>query len=624
MRHPIVLRLLCLAALALCALDAHAAERILDYHSDITLAADGGMLVTETIRVQADGSQIRHGIYRDFPTDYRDRERHRYQVGFEVLGATRDGAREDWHSERQSNGVRVYLGDAATRVTPGEHTYTIRYRTNRQLGFFADHDELFWNVNGTGWIFPIDAISATVHLPRAVPAAELKAYGYTGAQDSRERTLTADVHDGGAEYAATRELHSNENMSIVLEFPKGVIAAPTTAQRVRWWLADNWNILLAALGLAALWVYYVPVWRRHGRDPKPGPLVAEYEPPDGDSAAALRYVQRMGYDDTCFTAGIIGLAAKGSLHIREEARKRFVATPRTIAAGTELAPDEKLLHDALFADGVELVFTQSEHTRVQAARTAHQQALKTAFFRKYFLTNSIWLVPGVAITLASAWLASLGGAGGTGFLVVWVAVWGGAVAGLFALAWHGGPKAVGVWLMFLMFGAFELVGIAELGKAAGYAIMPLLVALVVTNVLFYLWLKAPTQLGAKLLDRIRGFHWYLGVAEKQELDSRYKPEARPDLFSAYLPYALALGVGNAWAERFSNALTPAQMEQARPTWYSGVNAGTFTGASFTSFAGSMSSGFGGAIASASVAPGSSSGSGGGSGGGGGGGGGGGW
>ena len=44
-----------------------AVERILSYHSDIDIAADSSMTVTETIKVAAEGSQIRRGIYRDFP-----------------------------------------------------------------------------------------------------------------------------------------------------------------------------------------------------------------------------------------------------------------------------------------------------------------------------------------------------------------------------------------------------------------------------------------------------------------------------------------------------------------------------------------------------------------------------
>ena len=59
-------------------------ERILSYHSDIHIDADAGMTVTETIRVESEGNQIRRGIYRDFPTSYRDRFGNAYEVAFDV------------------------------------------------------------------------------------------------------------------------------------------------------------------------------------------------------------------------------------------------------------------------------------------------------------------------------------------------------------------------------------------------------------------------------------------------------------------------------------------------------------------------------------------------------------
>ena len=47
-------------------------ERILNYHSDITVHQDASMTVTETITVRAERNQIKRGIYRDFPTRYKD------------------------------------------------------------------------------------------------------------------------------------------------------------------------------------------------------------------------------------------------------------------------------------------------------------------------------------------------------------------------------------------------------------------------------------------------------------------------------------------------------------------------------------------------------------------------
>ena len=45
-------------------------ERILDFLSDVELQPDSRLEVTETIRFRVLGTQIRHGINRDFPTDY--------------------------------------------------------------------------------------------------------------------------------------------------------------------------------------------------------------------------------------------------------------------------------------------------------------------------------------------------------------------------------------------------------------------------------------------------------------------------------------------------------------------------------------------------------------------------
>lgn len=120
-------------------------ERILDYHSDITLEDDGSVQATETITVISAGGRIRHGIFRDFPTNYWDPYDNRYVVGFEMLSATRDSSPEQFRVEDRFNGKRIYLGNPNALVTPGRHVYSITYGTNRQLGFYKDHDQLFWN-----------------------------------------------------------------------------------------------------------------------------------------------------------------------------------------------------------------------------------------------------------------------------------------------------------------------------------------------------------------------------------------------------------------------------------------------------------------------------------------------
>ncbi|HET7925484.1 MAG TPA: DUF2207 domain-containing protein, partial [Rhodanobacteraceae bacterium] len=142
---------------------AQSGERILDYAIEVNVGAQGAIDVVEEITVRAEDRQIHRGIYRDFPTRYRDRYGNNVVVGFEVQSVQRDGATEPWFTEWLSNGVRINTGtDAYLPRLPGEYRYTLRYRTTRQIGFFADHDELYWNAIGTGWNFAIERASVEV------------------------------------------------------------------------------------------------------------------------------------------------------------------------------------------------------------------------------------------------------------------------------------------------------------------------------------------------------------------------------------------------------------------------------------------------------------------------------
>mgnify|MGYP006154158987 CR=1 FL=1 len=76
---------------------------------------------------------------------------------------------------------------------PSDITYTLRYRTTRQLGFFDGFDELYWNVNGLGWEFATESVSARLVLPRAVPADQWRLAAYTGPEGATGRDFEVEV-----------------------------------------------------------------------------------------------------------------------------------------------------------------------------------------------------------------------------------------------------------------------------------------------------------------------------------------------------------------------------------------------------------------------------------------------
>ena len=145
----------------------------------------------------------------------------------------------------------------------------------------------------------------------------------------------------------------------------------------------------------------------------------------------------------------------------------------------------------------------------------------------------------------------------------------------------------------------------------------------ITKITVFLF-KVYTPSGRALQDKIDGFELYLKTAEIDRMKTIGTPPVKtPELYEAYLPYAMALGVEYLWSDQFTSVFEnlAAQGIPYVPRWYVGKNV------RLDRLASDLNSSFSKAIISASKsAPGGVSGfSGGGkSGGGGGGGGGGGW
>jgi len=556
---------------------AQADERILDYGVDIAIEGNGSLVVTENITVRAEGSQIRRGIYRDFPTRYRDRFGNRVVVGLEVLGVQRNGTTEPWFTESVSNGIRINTGNDNFLPLPAEHTFTLRYRTTRQLGFFADHDELYFNAIGTGWAFPIDTGHVEVRLPKAVAIDQMTVEAYTGYQGTKGDDYRAEIPSPGvARWQLTRRLNPQEGLTIVVTFPKGVISEPSAVQRLGWLLKDNRGVLVALPALILMILFCVYEWRRVGRDPEKGIVIARYEPPEGHSPASLRYLRRMSYDMRCFTAEVLALAVAGLVRIVREDRlfkDEWRLERNGTSTSTSITDTQRALLERLFPGGKQsLELKKTNATTLSSARSGHSSALDKASQPRYFKRN--------------------------GFSIFKAFVIGGLGAGLaFLIAAGSGLPAI-ITICVLMF--------------------------ITLNV--FAWLvRAPTIEGRKLMDEIEGLKLYLSVAERDELANMRGPEAPPHLdakrYETLLPFAVALEVEDAWTDKFTAAVGAAAAAAATSniSWYRGGGMNDL---------GSLSRAVGSSltsqIASASTPPGSSSGRGGGgsSGGGGGGGGGG--
>ena len=549
-------------------------ERILSYHSDIIVKKDCHVLIQETIEVVVLGNKIQRGIYREIPLSYAYKGGNTH-VGFELLEVKRNGENEPFHTKSMSNGIRIYAGDEDVFLPDGVHTYTFTYDVNHVLGFYDDYDEIYWNVNGNGWDFEIESVSANVYYPEG---AELIAFdGYTGAYGDVKKNFLAEKIQGGVQFKGTARLWSGENLSVVVAWNKNQVIYPTAWEEFVYWVQSYILWIIGVLGILIGFGYNFVMWWKYGRDPEPGTIIPMFYAPDDMSPAECAYLLRGGKQTTTmFGSTLISLATKRMLQIEVEGESgRIKKNKYTITKLENPAPMDKHKLNIIERKFCEELFKSSDTIVIDKA--VYNPALKSLNMQ---LTRMIDARQKGVYFLRNTFLK------GRQYIFPLLTT----IIGIIAYSVYGGA-------------------------------IPVLIAAVVLhiimNIIFGRLFEQPTKEGRKRMDEIQGFRMYMKYADKERIKLMNPPTMDFAHFEENLAYAIALNVAEEWSGQFD----PGVIEEAtlgHMPYYHGMAL-----ASFGDFSDSLSS----TISSASTPPASSgSGSGGGgfSGGGGGGGGGGGW
>ena len=554
----------------------------------LEIQPDGSVEAREAIDVDFRGLE-RHGIYRDLHYLFTYDDTHNREYGIDLASVTAaDGRRHEVDSSTTGSLRRFRIGDPDRTLT-GKETYRLTYRIGGALNGFPDHDELYWNASGT-WPVRMEAVSVIVTAPGgAIQRVEC----FQGASGSTE-PCSARFVPGEATFTATRPLLEGEQITIATALRKGAVAAPkpilvrkpTVAnffELTSGYVSAMVAIFAAALGgLGALWwrngrdrqyvsLYYLSQDSREERAPLFGsdPIAVEFEPPDQMRPGQMGLLFDERADTLDVTATIIDLAVRGYLKITELDKTGWFGKTdweleRLKEADAELLEYERIVLEGLFDSQTTRKLSDLKnrfHGDLARAKTA---LYKDAVKRKWFPRNpetvrNVWRLLG--ILLAGA---------GVAVTVLLGARWGAGLLGLPVVA--GG--------LLLLFGA---------------AAMP-----------------RRNAAGREAMRRALGFARYMKTAEQHQ--QAYAERA--NIFTRYLPYAIAMKCVDKWARAFEDI----DLQRATAGWYSGRTA--FSPATFTSNVNGFSSSVSSVIASTPGGSGGSGFSGGGSSGGGGGGGGG--
>ncbi|HEU6450116.1 MAG TPA: DUF2207 domain-containing protein [Gemmatimonadaceae bacterium] len=570
---------------------------ITSFNSSYTVRPDRTIDVVETILVDF-GPLQKHGIYREIPVRYRKVVGPGLPIGagtmkvdLDVLSVTDASGHRLPIKVTRGSRVRIRIGDADELVT-GKQSYIIHYRLASGLGFFQDHDELYWQVTGTEWPVPIlhAAANVTIATPAAAIASDTtgwSAWCYAGWAESSSNERCAAAITGSAEYHfESGRLDPGEGLTLVAAFPKGIVPAPTAADKAASAAATWWPVALPPIVL----LFMASFWWRNGREPSVGSIVPMWRPPEGlpPGAAGALADQKADMDDVVAT--LLDMAVRGYVTIHEvqlggplgiASGDSFVAkTLRSIGIGDtdwELRRTDKPANGELVSYEASVLNGVFEGMPCRRMSDLHNE------FYKH--------LPDIKKKMY-------------GFLVE---------KGLFPK----NPESVRnryilVGVLFDVLGFWLAIGLQNVIVGIG---------LVVTGLIFFGFANAmpkKTLAGARAWRDLEGLKEYIRRAEKSQLEFSQGPERTTQLFETLLPYAVALDVSDIWVKQFATILA-----SSPPTWYTGNTPGRFDVHHFQSGISDFRSA---AAKTMGSAPGSSSGSGGGGsvGGGGGGGGGGSW
>lgn len=534
-------------------------EKIERMDVEITVRTDASVQVTERIAVQACGDKIQRGIFRVLPEEGLS--------DYKILSVRRNGLPERYFVRQSASEQTIYIGDKNTRLPRGRYVYEIAYQAFDAVRFQKDFDELYWNVTGNDWQFPIEQASVRISLPAGAAIVPQGISLYTG---YKNETGSPSAKPAGEQlFCTTRPLAPGEGFTISAAWNKGVVAPlvrkkslaaaifslPERTISARAFLAFPvfqkglviWGVLLVYYGV--LWF-----WLRRGSKAR---VVRQSEPPQGLSPAQTRYVYHMGYDDEMLSIVVMSLVQKGWVRVVERGARSYSIERAKNSNSLPLSDEEQQFFDKLLEDRESIEVTRSHYRIFQQARKTLKNVLEKWENKRLFHRHTWALLP--------QWLFTCGVVG----VLLWYSL------GVFVanqktvmaaiiLAWfYPFLKSIfGISFKFFTWRRYVVCLLSAFAWVAyGWQLAAVVLVALVPGVVFAEHIGVYTPMGRKMMDEIEGFLQYMEVAEQNRVFSS-NPTDAARIYCAYLPYAAALNIQNKWRTSFQTQIGSAVCQSA--------------------------------------------------------------
>ncbi|ORU98011.1 DUF2207 domain-containing protein, partial [Mycolicibacterium canariasense] len=536
---------------------------IADYTASYTVDVGGRLNAVETITGEfPDG---RHGIFRYWDVANPNNPNVRQVPRVDAILMDGRPAPYQMLWERGERFRVAKIGSADVTLDEGTHVFEIRYHIDGVLdpgkvgadkrfasstGGRQARTAFYWNVIAPSWNNIIQRVNVTVTLPAKVVGAQCSV-GFGAGRDCTDLTVRGDT-------VTFRASGLQPRTPVTL---RAGIDMPTPARAELPWpypfdriLGQSVTQVAVLLGLSALAGLGAVLAYRTTVEPSPGfPL--QYAPPPGLGPVQCEYIRTEAIPRDGLTATLFHLAERKLIELRQVNDKQW--NIRGIAVPGAWADVD---YPSAAVGGALKVIGRGTEFQAKKSVTAGKKLNKA----KTDLAEATreWAVK-------------------DGLLVkrrkeLWVRTANAVAAVLMVCAFFRWGFSITLWA--LPFAVFFLLSLRSWADGVG---------------------TRRTAAGRQLWSQVGGFHRMLTT---DSAESRFDFAARKDLYTAYVPYAVAAGVAALWAQKYQ-ASTGTVAPQ--PEWYhsSSDDSSRFTGGSgapsFDSFESALSSSIGAYTASQS-------------------------
>jgi len=551
-----------------------AQERILDFDVKVQIEKSGTIQVVENITIKAEGNEFRHGLLRVLPLTREDKNGNQIDVEYSISSIKKDGKEEQYFTERSKYDWKIYIGSKNVVLEQGVYQYEISYSVPFQIGYFDDYDELYWNVTGNRWYFPIDNATCQISLPSENNRFQ-NLHCYTGTAGSTRSNCTSSLNSKNTIVTfSASNLRSNEGLTVAASFPKGVVDSPTLLQKLESYYKLVKEYLWSVLFVLGMLIFFFLSWKKHGKEPAKKTIIPEFVPPFNWSPAIVGYVYHKKIKEKTYMASLINTAVKGAIRICPVLEDGVL----TNADNYEI---EVLNKDLKTLSREESEIIRSFSKKKIKVKDSNHRIFGKAYSNwsqdvtrqidldnLYEKNNNLKWVGFLVFLSAGLFYEMLSKTEGYINYIFYC----GLIIVIYGLTFLFSKKTFDqVWIVLKIFVSFFVllpgVFIFLITMSFLNDMQIVTIFFVFLMYIFYAWsIGRNTEKGSEAISKLKGFRLYLETAEKDRMNMLNPPELTPQLFEKLFPYAIALNVEIVWGKQFEEILEQAKYN---PEWYQG-------------------------------------------------------